>query len=923
MTVDRRQTCGYYSVGNPFVNEWRAGIWGLQPNSIYEVEITMGDPDGVLNGPVASVSFTTRNDNPAIGTNTRLVSLNGNDAGSGSEADPWRTLQHCADMMVPEMTILVRDGIWQEDMIISNKQGLKNGYITVMPYPGENPILEGSGRQSRLISMTGLHRYIRIKNLTLRNSYFNALDLDSGMTNPPPYPWGDNLPGYHIIEDCHIINPYLMGSGGWEANGLYLRGGVAGVLLQRNLMEFNQSGGSPIYGVAYYRGGPGMIFRENQMTSITSKLKDAIGGGPEDDPYWQHEWDVYKNVSDGNTDDGYQIEGGDVNLRLWENTTRGGFVAIATCPVHGGPAYIIRNVLFTPGPGSQNMVKIGDRSTGEQFFYHNTLLAPSGIDGFKQTDSGLDNLHVKNCIIQVGRYIYELNYHSENLEFDFNLLYTSDGGRWVKWHNSSVNRSQWAALGKDIHSIEARATFVNAASGDLRLVEGSPGIDQGVVLQGFNDQNSPWPFQGAAPDIGAIEGAGTAPPPTAEAQADIYSGPAPLTVQLIGHNSTGAIDSYVWSIDGVETYYVADPVHIFTSEGTHTATLTVTGPGGSNSKNIVIGVTGGIVTHTLTILPGIGGSTQPAAGSYPYPEGENIVVTATPDPTHVFDHWEMNGTNVTDNPVTIGMGSDVTLTPVFVEIITYNLNISSSPGGTTDPIPGVYIFNPGEEVEVQAVPNSGYRFNGWLLNGQPAGENITINIAMNRNNTLQADFQLIPTYSLTIQSATGGSTNPGAGSHDYTENTQVTVTAIPAANYILDHWILNGQAFFDNPIIIEMMADATLTPVFAGLPPDTFNVTITAGEGGETNPVQGAYEVNQGDMFQVKALAYEGYAFDHWEGDIASIANPVSFQVNASISILAVFKEAEAPSGGSGGTLLTAAAVSLPIIISAVKNKGG
>jgi len=54
------------------------------------------------------------------------------------------------------------------------------------------------------------------------------------------------------------------------------------------------------------------------------------------------------------------------------------------------------------------------------------------------------------------------------------------------------------------HGQWGKALFANAASGDFHLAAGSPGIDRGAVLPGFNDPDSAWPSRGA-PDMGAFE----------------------------------------------------------------------------------------------------------------------------------------------------------------------------------------------------------------------------------------------------------------------------------------------------------------------------------------------------------------------------------------------------------------------------------
>ncbi|HEV8639095.1 MAG TPA: DUF5123 domain-containing protein, partial [Chloroflexota bacterium] len=59
--------------------------------------------------------------------------------------------------------------------------------------------------------------------------------------------------------------------------------------------------------------------------------------------------------------------------------------------------------------------------------------------------------------------------------------------------------------GQERNGLWGRAAFVDAAGGDFRLAAGSPGVDAGAVLPGFNDADSPWPYHGAAPDIGAFE----------------------------------------------------------------------------------------------------------------------------------------------------------------------------------------------------------------------------------------------------------------------------------------------------------------------------------------------------------------------------------------------------------------------------------
>jgi parallel beta-helix repeat protein len=77
-----------------------------------------------------------------------------------------------------------------------------------------------------------------------------------------------------------------------------------------------------------------------------------------------------------------------------------------------------------------------------------------------------------------------------------------------------------------------------------------------------------------------------------------------------------------------------------------------------------------------------------------------------------------------------------------------------------------------------------------------------------------------PSYMLTITATVGGTTNPAAGTYSYTDYSQILVTAIPNANYLLDHWELDiiniGSA---NPYTVLMNSNHTLNTVFSHAKP--------------------------------------------------------------------------------------------------------
>lgn len=75
------------------------------------------------------------------------------------------------------------------------------------------------------------------------------------------------------------------------------------------------------------------------------------------------------------------------------------------------------------------------------------------------------------------------------------------------------------------------------------------------------------------------------------------------------------------------------------------------------------------IEHQLTIAvdPTDGGTTSPSVGSYWYGEGSSVTVTETPNPGYVFDHWDLDGSNVgSGTSYTVTMNAPHTLTAIFM-----------------------------------------------------------------------------------------------------------------------------------------------------------------------------------------------------------------------------------------------------------------
>ncbi|MEM3361564.1 MAG: CARDB domain-containing protein [Candidatus Bathyarchaeia archaeon] len=103
-------------------------------------------------------------------------------------------------------------------------------------------------------------------------------------------------------------------------------------------------------------------------------------------------------------------------------------------------------------------------------------------------------------------------------------------------------------------------------------------------------------------------------------------------------------------------------------------------------------------TFTLTITATVGGTTNPAPGTYTYTEGEVASVQALPNAAYRFDHWELNNTDIGDaNPVEITMNANYNLHAVFEAL---------------PPPTGTRIFvDPPEIIDPTLIPSSTFQIN--------------------------------------------------------------------------------------------------------------------------------------------------------------------------------------------------------------------
>lgn len=297
--------------------------------------------------------------------------------------------------------------------------------------------------------------------------------------------------------------------------------------------------------------------------------------------------------------------------------------------------------------------------------------------------------------------------------------------------------------------------------------------------------------------------------------------------------------------------------------------------------------------------PSSGGT---VSGGGTYAAGAPVTVTAKANEGYAFVCWIENGNAVSsESSYTFTASSDRTLTAIFEAIPDepepepqkYTISVTASPvaGGT---VTGGGSYTDGTGIIVMAVPNSGYRFKGWLENGNMISDaNASYTFSASEARALTAVFEKIETYTVSVRATTGGKVSGGG---TYEKGQTATLTAMPANGYRFLYWTENSSEVSKNTSYsFSVNENRTLTAVFEqeniSKPALTYTVEVEASPA-EGGTVTGSGYYDEGASVSVTAAPKSGYQFVGWleSGDTVSTNTTYQFNINGNRALTAMFK---------------------------------
>lgn len=454
--------------------EYRGGIVGLEPDTAYEIRLT-------LEGDSEIVETRTRSDSFPIGKTTVL------------------------------------EGVVREPLVIG-ESGTPDGYhlVTVKDFASID-VMNAADWCVRIEA-----DYVIVRGLELRNAARHGIYIDGNRRDI-------------VIEDCRITHwgriggPITYGNEGNMDSAVYARRGAGRLTIQRNLIELPRGGsndwdtGHPAgpQAVSLINSSGGNVIRYNTIHSTEDHgYNDAIGGGSnysfEGSP--NRDSDIYGNLISNVWDDAIESEGANMNVRIWGNYIHHTFQHVAVACTSKGPLYIFRNVFGVSrrthsNPLGGSMIKVGERDEfggGRRYVFHNTGLQPNGAFHAFSSHPNPNTVTRNNIFDCPGRLTSSRDSNPPS-DFDHDLFTGMERGnarepRGVRG-NPAYRHSDRLEFypAKFTTTIEWGRVEYRRGEETIHITDPvvrvpNPLIDAGAPLPNFNDG-----FTGAAPDLGAFE----------------------------------------------------------------------------------------------------------------------------------------------------------------------------------------------------------------------------------------------------------------------------------------------------------------------------------------------------------------------------------------------------------------------------------
>lgn len=268
----------------------------------------------------------------------------------------------------------------------------------------------------------------------------------------------------------------------------------------------------------------------------------------------------------------------------------------------------------------------------------------------------------------------------------------------------------------------------------------------------------------------------------------------------------------------------------------------------------------------------------------------NVTFTATANPGYEFVNWTNNGEEVsTEASFSMPIVENTTLTANFNFVgfaitVASNNDVMGAAYINDDAEQTTYVAAYEEEVTLNAVPEYGYIFENWTLNGTEVSTEATATVQATAAANYIANFNF-DNFDLNVSVAEGQDergTVTGAGNYPY--GTQVEIAAVANDGFLFTTWN-DGVTTATRTVTVD-----GVTEYVASFRTDAiYTVTVIAENGTVSGAGTGFVE---NDLVSLNAVPATGYRFVNYtdaEGTVLSDNAAYSFNITSDVTLTANF----------------------------------
>jgi len=352
-------------------------------------------------------------------------------------------------------------------------------------------------------------------------------------------------------------------------------------------------------------------------------------------------------------------------------------------------------------------------------------------------------------------------------------------------------------------------------------------------------------------------------------------------------------------------------------EGAESGTITIYGEPEIEVSNLFVDPTEGFVpldVHITANVENVGGSEGEVNlyidgdvfETYTVEAGESIAI----DEEYTFDEVGTYNIEIGDLSETVDV------------VEGYELTVDIVGEGTVDIAPEQDQYMEGTDVTLTAFADEGWHFVEWT--GDATGTDEEITITIDSDMTVTANFEEIPTYTLTVNIEGEGSVSRSPDQEVYEEGTEVTLTASAADGWEFEEW--TGDATGTNEqITITMDSDMTVTANFEEeeVVVETYTLTVNIEGEGSVSRSPDLAEYEEGTTVTLTASADDGWEFEEWTGDATGTDEEITVTMNSDMTVTANFEEEDVGISTAMLAGIGLIIIIIIIIIAVMMMKGG